>query len=169
MKTLAIKLLGILAASAVVSGIGANAQTMESTRFTALRWQAKDVNLAKGGDFVSLYGRWRATTPGRAYVAPLNKTTVSCDKSAKRCIEALAMIQTWGLDTKVGELHVTTFEYEITEWSATLIRAIERDPHTDFELRISLTDRTAERSARGTSARGSKMADPKEYRHWVLE
>lgn len=79
-----------------------------------------------------------------------------------------------GLDEDVrGEgygnvLMVSTHEYEIVEWSRTVVVAVERPRAADIELRVSLEHKTAERTVRETGARGATGASPVPKR-WVLQ
>jgi len=87
------------------------------------------------------------------------------------CTETIALL--FGPDDKtpdgVSRLFLQTNDYKVIEWSSTTIVARENAPVADIELRISLADRSAERSSRETKARGSETANPGISRHWVLE
>lgn len=103
--------------------------------------------------FVSATGMWRLVSEGRHAVQlpRANSVEIVCDEPTRRCREAIAMLYSKEdakrarMDTVEGFLDVQTYEYEITEWSDTLIRAIARRPVADIEIQISLSNRAASR------------------------
>ena len=106
--------------------------------------------------FVSATGMWRLVGEERHAVQlpRANSVEIVCDEPTRRCREAIAMLYSKEdakrvrMDTVEGFLDVQTYEYEINEWSDTLIRAIARRPVADIEIQISLSNQTAFRSYR---------------------
>lgn len=143
------------------------------SRSEAVRSPSKRVDIRdQSGFHVTLEGRWRATTqPGFAVIPRVNTTSGSCSKKSMTCTEMIALLFRPEDKTPDGVrlLFLQTNNYEVIEWSSTTILAREKAPVADVELRISLGDRSAERSSRETKARGSETADPNISRHWVLE
>ena len=103
--------------------------------------------------FVSATGMWRLASEGRHAVQlpRANSVEIVCDEATRRCREAIAMLygkedaKRVRMDATEGFLDVQTYEYEITEWSDTLIRAITRRPVADIEIQVSLSNQTASR------------------------
>jgi hypothetical protein len=112
---------------------------------------------------VSFHGQWRATAQaGVVMTWAANTVEVKCERVSAQCEEALALLYTR------QDLDVVRLTYRVSEWTDSLIRAKSAGAVGDFELRISLADKVAERSFRETKARGSETADPSIVRNWVL-
>lgn len=128
-------------------------------------------------DYVRMEGRWKSIgrrTGVSRLIPVINTAEIRCDRQARICIETVGMLYSRNMDKDDRPgldpwLSVPTFEYEIVEWTPNLVRAVVKQPVADIELRISLADKSAERSRRETTARGSETADPNVYEHWVLE
>jgi hypothetical protein len=122
--------------------------------------------------FVTFEGRWLTISQtGSTKIPKLNTISGICIRQNKTCEERLANLfgkGEWSANGP-GYLSVTTTEFQIIEWSSDRIVARYEAPVADVELRISLADRSVERSFRETKARGSDTADPKIAVHWVLE
>ena len=58
-----------------------------------------------------------------------------------------------------GFLRLASTDFKFIEWSSARIIARDEAHVADIELRISLSDRAAERSFRETKARASETAD----------
>jgi hypothetical protein len=66
-------------------------------------------------------------------------------------------------------LFVDDTTYEIITWSNDVITARYMARVADFELKISIKDKFAERRWRETKARGVETSDPKNFGQWILE
>jgi hypothetical protein len=127
--------------------------------------------------YVVAEGQWRRTFGKTIYAKlPLvNATYIVCNKQAKTCNEATAVLYTPedtlpGAGTRTSpSLSVLVLEYKIIDWSGGVIRAKSEDLEADIELRISVKDQFAERSFRETKARGSDKSDPNIFESWILE
>ena len=98
-----------------------------------------------------------------------NTVEVTCDRRSARCKEVLALLYAPGkLSPRYG-LALHTMTYTVSEWTDSIIRASSVAPAGDFELRISLADKVAERSFRETKGHGSENADPRIVRNWVFD
>jgi len=60
-------------------------------------------------------------------------------------------------------------EFRVLEWPQNSIVARAQPRAADVDLRISLVDKTAERTSRETAARGAKGANPTGVHLWRLE
>ena len=60
-------------------------------------------------------------------------------------------------------------QFRVIEWTGTTIAARAEPRAADIDLRISLTNRTAERSSRETAARGAQGGNPQNVTQWVLQ
>ena len=146
---------------------------LSCSRIDSIRSPQKTFRIDKvDGTYAYLTGRWRATfQPELVMMIPkVNTVSIECNNREMACTEILAILFTSAEDKIVGNV-LTTMKnnYQIVEWSDSLIRAEIKAPVADIELRIALVDKSAERSFRETKARGSDTADPTISRHWVLE
>lgn len=122
------------------------------------------------GGYVSLRGRWRSIAHAGSIPPELAKVTdISCSKPERACREAIASLRKIGPWGREFQLDVFSHHYIITEWSEQRIRGVSEKPVGDLEIRISLADRSAEKSWRETKARGSTSASEDVYEHYVLE
>lgn len=118
---------------------------------------------------VSFHGQWRPTAQAGVVMNwAANTVDVRCDQASARCEEALALLYAPGGPFPRHGLDVVRLTYNVSEWTNSLIRAESAGPAGDFELRISLANKVAERSFRETKGRGSETADPSIVRNWVL-
>lgn len=130
----------------------------------------KTISIKK--DFILIEGRWEKTTKGYSHIIPkINSTSIICDKNSMTCVEREAMVITPQERSLLKEslLDVQEFEYQIIEWSDSLVRAKREAPVADVEIRISLKDESVEKSFRETKARGSETANPNVFGHWILK
>ncbi len=122
---------------------------------------------------VFLEGRWKEVSPIKNYktTPKINTTSILCDKGSNSCIEHEACLATRKDNSILPYtlLYVQPTTYIITEWSDTVIKAKYEARAGDVELRISLADKSAEKSFRETSARGAMGANPDLIEHWILE
>lgn len=122
---------------------------------------------------VFLEGRWKEVSSGKNYKTTprINTTSILCYKGSNSCVEHEACLAT-RKDNSIlpyNLLYVQPTNYLITEWSDGVIKAKYEARAGDVELRISLTDKSAEKSFRETSARGAMGANPDSIEHWILE
>jgi len=87
------------------------------------------------------------------------------------CLEKTAVLATPEDSPILKEkfLYILDVNYRIINWSDDIINAKYEALVADFEIRISLRDKFAERSFRETKARGSETANSNVYEHWILE
>jgi hypothetical protein len=129
-------------------------------------------DLAPGGPTLILEGRWESPTgKGSALVPKANSVRIECDRNSGRCTEFLAQLVTKVDDPDFRRPAIFTFvaPYAIIEWNDTRITARAETRAYDFELHISLVDRSAERSAHETGARGAAEANPANAAQWILK
>ncbi len=118
---------------------------------------------------VSFHGQWRPTAQAGVVMNwAANTVEVTCNYAAAQCEEVLALLYTPGGPFMRHGLVLVRFTYRVSEWTDSIIRADSASSVGDFELRISLVDKVAERSFRETTARGSESADPSIARNWVF-
>ena len=121
-------------------------------------------------NLVIVEGRWKQTaSSGGKKLARINSAYVICNKLSMTCEENTAVLVTPQDDPPANLLYIINITYKINEWSDGIIKASHAAPVADFELKISLRDKFAERSFRETKARGSETANPNVFAHWVLE
>jgi hypothetical protein len=141
--------------------------------FDGIRSPSKRIDVdEKSGSHVRFEGRWKATSQsGFAVIPKINTTSGSCAKETMSCTETIALLFSTADKTPdgVNRLFLQNNYYRVIEWSSKTIHAKEEAPVADIELRISLVDRSAERTSRETKARGSETANPNISRQWILE
>jgi len=127
-------------------------------------------------DNVIVQGRWKKIAGTRDFcqIPIINTVYIVCDKQTMTCYENIAELVTPHEEPLFKDLNRCVlqsiqFEYKIIDWSDGIIRAKQEALVGDFELRISIKDKTAERSWRETKARGSETSDPSIYENCVLE
>ena len=59
-------------------------------------------------------------------------------------------------------------QFRVIEWTGTTITARAEPRAADIDLRISLADRSVERTSRETGSRGAQGAKPENVSQWVL-
>jgi hypothetical protein len=112
------------------------------------------VNVETG--YVTFEVRWRAISQtGSIRMPKLNTVSGICVRETRTCQENIARLYEKGewSENGAGYLSVTTLEFRVIEWSSARIVARYEAPVADFEIRISLSDRSVERSFRETKAR----------------
>lgn len=123
---------------------------------------------------VFLEGRWKkisSITKQYRITPKINTTLILCNKGSGSCVEHAACLVT-GKDSPwspYSRLYIQPTDYFITEWSDSVIKAKYEARAGDVELRISLADKSAEKSFRETSARGAHGANPNLVENWILE
>jgi hypothetical protein len=120
-------------------------------------------------NWVIVEGRWKQTTTSDSKLARINSTYIVCDKLSMICEENTAVLATPQDNPPGNLLYILNLKYNISQRSGDIIKASYTAPVADFELKIFLRDKFAERSFRETKARGSETADPNVFGHWVLE
>jgi hypothetical protein len=130
--------------------------------------------VTQSGDLVVIEGTWRNVTGGPSVVIPrANSVRIECHRSRRTCIEHIAKLIQPSDDSlgfvKQPNLFVKKQEFRVLEWSQNAIVAREQLRAADVDLRISLGDKTAERTFRETAARGARGANPDAIYLWRLE
>ena len=128
---------------------------------------------SEANSFAKFEGRWHALVKKQNPLIPeLNSVTVICNKNTMICIESMALLFTERDKVATpmeGFLAPQSNKFKVVEWTSSLIRAREEAPVADIELRISLGDKSVERSFSETTARGVTTSNPHNVQHWVLE
>ena len=123
----------------------------------------------EASSLVSFHGQWRPTAQAGILMNwAANTVEVTCDHASMQCEEVLALLYAPGGAFPRHGLDLVRLTYRVSEWTDSIIRADRASPAGDFELRISLADKMAERSFRETRGRGSENADSSIVRNWVL-
>jgi hypothetical protein len=118
---------------------------------------------------VSLHGTWRATGKAGALMDwAANTASVICERSTAQCEEVIAVIRPPDNFVPRPSLDIVRLTYSVLEWTDEVVRAHYAAPAGDFEIRIAIVDKSAERSFRETKSRGSTTSDPSIVRNWVL-
>jgi hypothetical protein len=138
-----------------------------------IRSDPKEISLSASGSHLVIQGKWRNVTESPSVVVPrVNTTRIECDKRTLRCDEYIAKLIEKSDDPTgfVGRRYLWLMkeEFRILEWSESLVVARAGPRAADIELRVSLTDRAAERTLRETGARGAQGADAGKIEHWIL-
>jgi len=119
---------------------------------------------------VIVEGRWKKSASSTSnLLARINTAYITCNKHSMTCEENTAVLSTPQDALPANLLYIVNVNYKIISWSDGIIKAKYEAPVADFDLRISLLDKFAERSFRETEARGSETANPNVFGHWVLE
>ena len=145
-----------------------------SVRGEQITTDKKDFLVSGDGKYVVLQGTWRRTSQRPTVEVPyVNSVRIECDRTAKICNEYVAkFIQK--TDDPLGAverpyLFLMKEQFRVIEWTGTTIAARAEPRAADIDLRISLTNRTAERSSRETAARGAQGGNPQNVTQWVLQ
>jgi hypothetical protein len=132
---------------------------------------AKAFHILDDGN-VYLEGRWKeiAETSRYKMIPKHNSISILCDKKAGVCTEtqALLVIKKDNPLIPSALLYPEQFTYLVTEWSDATIKAERKPRAADVEIRISLTDKSAEKSYRETKARGADSSNPDVVGNWIL-
>jgi len=126
-------------------------------------------------DYVLLEGKWEQTSKKIKLTFPtiskINSTQILCFRQSMQCVESEAKVITPEESEMLKEslLTVDRFEYQIIEWSDTLLRAKREAAVADVELRVSFADKSAEKSFRETKARGAETSNPEVSGYWILK
>lgn len=139
-----------------------------------VRTNAKLFRVEDSGVLVVIEGTWRATTAAPSVEVPrTNSVRAECHRTSRKCVEHIAKLIRPSEDSsgfvKEPTLLLMKEEFVVVEWSEDVIVARAKPRAADVELRISLKNRTAERTSRETSARGATGADPAALHVWRLE
>ncbi|MBI4231619.1 hypothetical protein HY605_00180 [Candidatus Peregrinibacteria bacterium] len=133
---------------------------------------SKSFQILEDGN-VYLEGRWKqiGSTSSHRIIPKHNSVVILCDKKSGLCTENQALLVT-KKDNPVTPsilLYPEQNSYIISEWSNTVIKAERKPRAADVEIRISLVDKSVEKSFRETQARGSDTANPNIVGNWILE
>jgi hypothetical protein len=143
-------------------------------RAEEVRTNPKLFQVAQSGEIVIIEGTWRIATGGPSVEVPnANSVRVECHRSLRTCIEHIAKLIQPSDDAsglvKQPTLFVIKEEFRVLEWSQKAIIARAQPRAADIDLRISLVDRTAQRTSRETAARGAESGNPTAIHLWRLE
>jgi hypothetical protein len=143
-------------------------------RAEEVRTNPKLFQVAQSGEVVIIEGTWRNVTGGPSVEVPrANSVRLECRRSLMTCIEHIAKLIQPSDDSsgfvKQPTLFVMKEEFRVLEWSQTALVARAQPRAADMDLRISLVDRTAQRTSRETAARGAEGANPTAIHLWRLE
>jgi hypothetical protein len=99
-------------------------------------------------------GKWHliASTSGEHGLPTANSVNIYCNKFERKCSEVISLVWTDQDSKAFGStplLDVNLEEYQIVEWSPTLIKARGASMGAEGELQISVPNKTATRSWRG--------------------
>lgn len=133
--------------------------------------QPRRFTLLPGGDGLVLEGRWSATGQYSGQVPRSNAAHVECSRATGVCTEFLAQFVTKADDAHFHDPMLSTLvtSFRVVEWTTGRVVARAETPAYEIELRMSLSDRSAERTARETSAGGASGANPAGARLWTLQ
>lgn len=124
-------------------------------------------------DYVFVKGRWNRTAGNTTFHKPprINTVYLTCDKKTMSCKETIAELLTpqeiSGFEKP--QLYIDENSYRILEWSNDIIRAVYLAPVANFELRISIKKKTAERYWQETKTRGVISSNANNFENWILE
>lgn len=143
-------------------------------RAEEIRTNPKLFQVAQSREIIIIEGTWRNVTGGPSVQIPqANSVRVECHRNLKTCIEHIAKLIRPSDDSsgsiKQPTLFVMKEEFRVLEWSQNSIVARAQPRAADVDLRISLVDKTAERTSRETAARGAKGANLTSVHLWMLE
>ncbi len=134
----------------------------------------KSFNVYDDGATVVAEGSWHRLTGQRSVLIPkVNTVRVECWRQIGYCEEYIAKLIT-PEDSPDVEIEGTVLflmkeQYPIVEWTDTTIVARAGPRAADIELRLSLVDKSLERTSRETGARGAEGANPTAVEHWILK
>lgn len=125
------------------------------------------------GRYVVLQGTWRRISQRATVEVPhVNSVRIECDQNARICNEYVAKFIQRSDDpissVERPYLFLMKEQFRVLEWTETTITARAEPRAADIDLRISLVDRTAERTSRETASRGAQGANPQDVTQWVL-
>lgn len=125
------------------------------------------------GNYAFIEGRWKRAQGSTKYtkMTTINTVSITCDRKTMTCTETIAKLVTPKEEPWIGDplLFIDTTTYQIIDWSDDTIYAKYPAPVADFELRISIKDKFAERRRRETKARGAETSDPNIFENCILE
>ena len=128
---------------------------------------------ATNNDYVFVHGRWKRTAGDTPLNKPprINTVHITCNKKAMTCEEIIAELVTPQEVSGFEKPHlfIDKTAYRIIDWTDETIRATYAAPVADFEIRIFIIDKTADRHWHETKARGVMTSDVKNFENWILE
>jgi len=134
----------------------------------------KQFTVSADGRYVTVQGTWRRISQRASVEVPhVNSVRIECDRAARICNEYVAkFIQK--SDDPVGAverpyLFQMKEPFRVIEWTDATISGRAEPRVADIDLRVSLVDRTAERTSRETASRGAQGANPQNITQWVLQ
>ena len=137
-----------------------------------IKTDRKNFHVSADDSYVVLQGTWhRISRRPNVEVPQVNSVRIECDRTARICSEYVAKFIQKTDDPRLGGSHLFLMKekFHVIEWTRSTITARAEPRAADIDLRISLTDRTAERSSRETASRGAQGANPQNVTQWVLQ
>lgn len=135
--------------------------------------KSPDKRLQLVDNYAFIEGRWKRAegTSKLIRMVRINTVSITCDKMNMTCRETIAQLVTTKDEPWVGNplLFIDQILYRIFDWSDQTIYAKYSAPVADFELKISIKDKFAERRRRETKARGAETSDPNIFENCTLE
>ncbi len=160
------RIVTLAAAAVIILGVSARGEQIATDQ--------KHFSLSGDGRYVVHQGTWRRISQQATVEVPnVNSVRIECDRAARVCNEYVAkLIQK--TDDPIGAVERTYLflmkeQFRVIEWTGTTITARSEPCAADIDLRISLADRTAERTSRETASRGAQGASPQNVSQWVLQ
>jgi hypothetical protein len=145
-----------------------------SVRGAEITTDQKQVIVSSDRKHVMVQGTWHRLSERPTVEVPrVNSVRIECDRTARVCNEYIAkFIQE--TDDPIGVmkrpyLFLMKEQFRVIEWTDTTITARAEPRAADVDLRVSLVDRSAERTSRETGSRGAKGANSWNITQWILQ
>ena len=125
-----------------------------------------------GDAWVSAKGRWVAVERNTFIISRANAVKIECDRTGGECLEARADLNTpedGGVKADFDALFASIDHYRVVSFSDRVLIARGDAPAYDFEIRIDLKAKTAQRFAREKGARCATRPDSTCNYSWVLK
>ena len=130
-----------------------------------------EISLSEGGNLVTIRGRWVSDTPlPGPLMAKLNSATIECRQQEMKCHESTARLVTQEDEPRLDHefLSAGLATFEVVEWSATEIRAVEHAPVADISLRIVLPNGPVTRTHQEVATAAHSPSNPSFKASWDL-
>lgn len=162
------------AIAAIFTAISILAQAAAAFRGAEITTNQKQFVVSSDRTSVIVHGTWyRIAERPTVEVPRVNSVRIECDRTAGVCNEYVAkFIQKTDDPTGTVErahLFLMKEQFRVIEWTETTITARAEPRAADIDLRISLADRSAERTSRETESRGAKGANSQNVTQWVVQ
>ena len=153
---------------------GAALLLVVSTRGAEITTDQKQFVVSSDRRHVMVQGTWgRISERATVEVPRVNSVRIECDRTAGVCNEYVAKFIQKTDDPAVTMerpyLFLMKEQFRIITWTGTTITARAEPRAANIDLRISLADRSAERTSRETGSRGAQGANSQNVTQWVLQ